>query len=81
MKVQLRDRTEKENELRKKVETNEGMICMISAHSPSIIIIIVYDKQLRRKTRGQWQKCYGEASMSIYYNSLGLYNYYNVYSL
>ena len=24
-------------------------------------------KQLRRKTRGQWQKCYGEASMSIYY--------------
>ena len=23
-------------------------------------------KQLRRKTRGQWQKCYGEASMSIY---------------
>ena len=23
-------------------------------------------KQLRRETRGQWQKCYGEASMSIY---------------
>ena len=24
-------------------------------------------KQLRRETRGQWQKCYGKASMSIYY--------------
>ena len=24
-------------------------------------------KQLRRETCGQWQKCYGEASMSIYY--------------
>ena len=23
-------------------------------------------KQHRRKTSGQWQKCYGEASMSIY---------------
>ena len=23
-------------------------------------------KQLRRETRGQWQKCYGKASMSIY---------------
>ena len=24
-------------------------------------------KQLRRETRGQWQKCYGKASMSNYY--------------
>ena len=24
-------------------------------------------KQLRRETRGQWQKCYGKAFMSIYY--------------
>ena len=24
-------------------------------------------KQLSREMRGQWQKCYGEASMSIYY--------------
>ena len=23
--------------------------------------------QLRRETRGQWQKCYGEVSMSIHY--------------
>ena len=24
-------------------------------------------KQLCQEKRGQWQKCYGEASMSIYY--------------
>ena len=36
-------------------------------------------KQLRRKTRGQWQKCYGEASMSIYYIYIYIYIYIYMY--
>ena len=32
-------------------------------------------KQLRQETRGQWQKCYGEVSMSIYYYYIYIYIY------
>ena len=36
----------------------------------SLFIQLLYNntnKQLRRETRGQWQKCYGKAFMGIYY--------------
>ena len=35
-------------------------------------------KQLRQETRGQWQKCYGEAFMSIYlFNQMTSHMYYS----
>ena len=34
-------------------------------------------KQLCRKTRGQWQKCYGEVSMSIYYYEIIICTHYH----